>query len=275
MASDLQQRRAQIDAALGALPLAPGTTAHVARAEPPSVVACAAPARGHAVILYFHGGGYRMGSAWASRSFASHLAAVCGAEVLVVDYRLAPEHPFPAAVDDAVTAYRWLLERPTRPEHVVVVGDSAGGGLGAALLLRARDEGLPLPAGAALLSPWLDLTNSGESFDSRGATDALFSRAAAEEAAGMYLAGADAAEPYASPLFGEWRGLPPLLLQASDDEVLLDDACRLAERATAAGVEVALHRYAGVPHVWHLQYPALPEAVAALDQLAAFLARHV
>ncbi len=264
---------------MGGLPLAEGTTAEEVDAGGVRIVACRrATVEGDPVLLYFHGGGYRLGSARSYRAYGSNLARACSLQVLLVDYRLAPEWPFPAAMDDAVRAYRWVLERHgpaarVPASRVVVGGDSAGGGLAAALLLAARDEGLPAPAGAACLSPWADLTNTAASFTRCSGTDALFSKAAADEAAGLYLQGADPTHPLASPVYGDWAGLPPLFVQASEDEVLADDATSLTEAARAADVEVELHLYPGMPHVWQLSYPAVPEAVQAVEQLGAFITR--
>jgi monoterpene epsilon-lactone hydrolase len=270
----LQARRAGMEAAMGSLPLADGIDAVPVDVDGLSLVDCRprgvpdAPA-----VLYFHGGGYRLGSARSYRAYGSQLARACSARVVLVDYRLAPEHPFPAAVEDAARAYRWLV--PTRPAgaRVVVGGDSAGGGLAAALLLRARHEGLPLPAGAFCLSPWADLRNTASSFSRCAGTDSLFSQASADEAAGLYLGPADPSDPLASPVLGDWSGLPPLLIQASAAEVLADDAVHLARAARAAGVEVEVALYEGMPHVWQLHYPAFPEAITAVEQIAAFIAR--
>jgi acetyl esterase/lipase len=196
-----------------------------------------------------------------------------GVIVVSVEYRLAPEHPFPAAVDDALVAYRWLLGDQRPADRVVVGGDSAGGGLAAALALRAGNEGLPLPAGVVCLSPWADLTNTAGSYTRCAESDALFSKLSADEAAGLYLQGADPADPLASPLRGDWRGMPPLFIQASQCEVLADDATGLAGNARRAGVDVELHLYADMPHVWQMHYPIFPEAVQAVDQVGAFVAR--
>lgn len=269
----LEDRRAQMEAAMGGLPLAEGTVAEEIDAGGVRIVACRREgAEDDPVLLYFHGGGYRLGSARSYRAYGSNLARACSLQVLLVDYRLAPECPFPAAVEDALHAYGWALERH-EPGTVVVGGDSAGGGLAAALLLASRDEGLPAAAGAACLSPWADLTNTAASFLRCSDTDALFSKAAAEEAALLYLQGADPTQPLASPVYGNWTGLPPLLVQASEDEVLADDASTLAAVAEKAGVAVELHLYPGMPHVWQLSYPAFPEAVQAVEELGNFVRR--
>lgn len=237
--------------------------------QPPASTPTSTPAS-NPVICYFHGGGYRLGSATAWKSFGSQLAEICEAQVLLVDYRLAPEHPFPAAVEDALSVWRWLCERVS-PTLTVVAGDSAGGGLAAALCLAARDNSLPSPAGCVCLSPWSNLTNSGESFDTCAETDELFSRQAAQEAAQSYLAGGDPTHHHASPTFGNWENQPPLLVHAGSVEVLLDDSRQLAEAARCAGVDVRHRIFEGMPHVWHISYPAFPEAVEAVTEVAEFV----
>lgn len=272
--ASIQALRDRIDGAMGKLPLAEGTTATSVDAGGVGAVLCVRQGgEADPFLVYFHGGGYRIVSATAYRSYGSHLAKACRARVLVVDYRLAPEHPFPEAVHDAVAAYKWVLQQDQPPARIVVGGDSAGGGLTAALLLALKEQSIPLPAGAVCLSPWADLTNTASSYDSRAATDKLFSKAAAVEAAELYLQGADPTEPLASPVFGDWTGMPPLLVQVGDTEVLMDDAHRLAEVASEAGVEVQHEVYPDMPHVWQVNYPAYPEAVEAVEHIAAFIAR--
>jgi epsilon-lactone hydrolase len=270
----LAERRERMETAMSRLPLADGVTATPHDAGGVRVISCTRQG-GHddPSLLYFHGGGYRLGSAASYRAYGSHLARACSARVLLVDYRLAPEHPFPAAVDDALRAYGWVLHDQEADGSVVISGDSAGGGLAAALALRARDEGMPPPAGVVCLSPWADLTNTASSYTRCAETDALFSKLSADEAAGLYLQGADPADPLVSPLRGDWHGLSPLLIQASECEVLADDATGLASRARTAGVDVELHMYPDMPHVWQLHYPIFPEAVQAVDQVGAFVAR--
>ena len=272
----IPELRARIDATLGSVPLEPGVAARRTDAGGVPCIALERAGGGRdPVLLYFHGGGYRIGSAQAWRAYGSRLAAALHARVRVADYRLAPEHPFPAAVEDAVRAYRGLLARGESPGRIVLAGDSAGGGLAAAALLAIANEKAPLPAGAACLSPWTDLTNRGDSYRTRAHLDKLFGHAQAEAAAALYLAGHPAADPLASPLFGDWAGMPPLLIHAGDAEVLLDDASALAGRARAAGVDVHLSVYPEMPHVWHLAYPAFPEAVRAVEEIAAFVRRAV
>lgn len=221
------------------------------------------------VILYCHGGGYLFGSPLAYRSFTTRLAKQSRASVFVLDYRLAPEHPFPAAADDVIAAYHWLLE--TRdPHNIVLAGDSAGAGLCLSLLVQIKDAGLPMPAAAVLLSPYSDLSTTGVSLDSNSDSCAMFSGDSIRRAAATYLAGADARAPRASPLFADYSGFPPLLIYVSDSEVLRDDGIRVAEKAAVAGVTTELQIWRGQPHVWPLFVPQLPEAVTVLDEMARF-----
>ncbi|MCU0311084.1 MAG: alpha/beta hydrolase [Acidimicrobiales bacterium] len=270
------EQRARIDAAMAQIPLAGGVTAREVTVGGVPAVECrpddldpiVAP-----VVLYLHGGGFRIASALAYRAYSSHLAAVIGARVVTVDYRLAPEHTYPAALDDTIAAYRALLDDGVAPGRLVVAGDSAGGGLAASLVLRARAEHLPAPAGVVCSSPWVDLTVTASSYVSNADTDRLFSGESATVAADMYLAGHDAEDPLASPVFGDWTGAPPMLVQVGDVEVLLDDALRLAARASAVGVDVDLHVEPEMPHIWPMSYPAFPEAVAAVEEIAEFVRR--
>ncbi len=222
-------------------------------------------------ILFLHGGGFIAGSPALYRNLTWRIAAATHARVLSVDYRLAPEHPFPAALDDAVTAYRWLLAEGANPERIAVMGDSAGGGLTLSLLLRLRDDGVPLPAAAVAVSPWTDLAMTGRSFTANAGADPLLSTDQARRFVGYYLAGADPRSPYISPLYGEPAGLPPTIIQVGSDEVLRDDAVRMAERMRAAGCRVELEIWPRMPHVWHLFAPVLPEAHRAIRRIGAFV----
>ncbi|GAB2485412.1 alpha/beta hydrolase [Promicromonospora xylanilytica] len=228
---------------------------------------------GSGVLLYLHGGGYVIGAARTGVPLAAALAARARLRALSLDYRLAPEHPFPAAVDDALAAYRALLD-DTDPARVVLAGDSAGGGLALATVLAARDAGLPLPAAVATFSGWFDLTLSGPSLTGKESVDPIFDASDIREYAETYLpAGTDARAPLASPVLADLRGLPPLLLQVGTHEVLLDDSTTLAARAAAADVEVTLETYPGSPHVFQHQHGTDPAAARAVDSAAAFLAR--
>ena len=217
-----------------------------------------------AAMLYLYGGGYMLGSPASRRKTAGHLAVAAGVRVLVPTYRLAPEHPFPAAVEDAVQAYRWLLEQGVAPSRLVVAGDSAGGGLALATLLAARDRGLPMPAGVVALSPWVDLTCGGDSMDDRPQADLECARAGLLEMAAWYLAGADPRDPLASPVFADLSRLPPILCLAGGDEVLLDDSIRLVRAAGIAGTDATLVIAAGMQHVYPIWAGAFPEADAAI-----------
>ena len=234
---------------------------------------------GH-VLLYLHGGAFTLGSPATHRHLAGHLAAAAGVRVLSLDYRLAPEHPFPAALEDLATAYAWLLhEHGVAPERIALAGDSAGGGIVLGGLVRLRDRGLPLPAAAVALSPVTDLTLSGRSYRTRAAVDPLYGAGRpagyAErhlgEAYARYLGGADPRAPDASPLFADLRGLPPLLLHAGDREVLRDDAVRLAARAEQAGVTTTLVVWPELHHAFQLGVGRLPEADAAVAEIGGWL----
>lgn len=235
----------------------------------------AAPGADAGDILYLHGGGYVIGSPATHRNLAYNLSQDSGCRVTVLDYRLAPEHPFPAAVEDAVTGYRWLLETGSRPERIAVAGDSAGGGLTVAALVAIRDEGLPMPAGAVSISPWIDLEALGDSVESKAALDPMVQKDRLLELARLYLAGADPRNPLAAPLYADLAGLPPLLVQVGTSEILLDDAVRLAERARAAGVETELEVAEDMIHVWHLFAPMLSEGREAVGRAAAFVRRQL
>ncbi|MEU7468499.1 alpha/beta hydrolase [Streptomyces sp. NPDC044984] len=234
-----------------------------------------AEASGRGRLLYLHGGGYVVGSPDTHAGLVGELARRAGLRALSVDYRLAPEHPFPAAVDDGLAAYRALLAAGTDPRDLVMAGDSAGGGLTLATLLAAREAGLPQPAAVAVFSPWTDLTLSGESIRSKEDADPLFTEADIRAYADLYVGTGDRTHPLASPLFADLTGLPPLLVQVGANEVLLDDAVRLAGRAGVADVEVTLEIGPGLPHVFQHHYGHLDEADAALDRAARFLTTHL
>ena len=224
-------------------------------------------------VMYFHGGGYFSCGLDTHRPVAAALSRRAQASVLSVDYRLAPEHPCPAAVDDALAWYREvLIDTPAR--QIVMVGDSAGGGLVMACLQAAQQQGLPMPAGAVLFSPWVDLAASGESVRTQARTDVMFQPDNLTDAAQFYLAGRSATDPVASPLYGDMAGLPPLLIFASRSEILLSDATRLHAKALAAGVDARLELKSNMPHVWPIMV-MLPEARASLRQAAAFMRERV
>lgn len=229
----------------------------------------------HQVLLFLHGGGFNAGSCLTHRELAARLCLASNVRVLLVAYRLAPEHPFPAGLHDAGAAYRWLLEQGFRPEQIVVGGDSAGGGLAAATLLWARSEGLPQPAAAVLLSPWLDLTLSGPSITANAEVDPLTTLRGLQRAANWYVGQADPAEPLVSPIYGELAELPPLLIQVGGHEILLSDATRFAERARAADVSVSLEIWDEMWHVWQAFAANLPEGRAAIEQIGQFIRKQL
>ncbi len=226
-------------------------------------------------VLYLHGGGYMMGSIATHRQLCGWIAKAAEARVLSVDYRLAPEHPCPAAVDDAVAAYDWLRSQGVEPEGIVIAGDSAGGGLTAATLLALRDQGKPLPAAGVMLSPWTDLAATGESLTSRSAIDPMIGGAAA--LGGMttaYLGTGDARDPLASPLYGDLAGLPPLLIQVGTEEVLFDDSTRFDAKARSAGVDVTFEPWNGQVHVFQTFAFMVPEAKEAIAHIGDFVKAH-
>ncbi|MDR5830199.1 alpha/beta hydrolase [Caballeronia sp. LP006] len=229
-------------------------------------------ARDRRTVLYLHGGGYYFCSPRSHRAITFGLATRADADVFSLDYRLAPEHRFPAALDDAVAAYRRLLASGIDAKSIVIAGDSAGGGLALATLLALRDARVQLPASAVLFSPWTDLTCGGASMQANEGRDPMFHASVFPRVAALYLGDADSRDPYASPLFGDYRGLPPLLIQAGDTELLLDDATRVAKIARETNVDVQLQIWRNVPHIFQIWAPFMPEARDALTQAARFIA---
>jgi acetyl esterase/lipase len=254
---------------------AAGAHAEDATSEPVGVTFTPAPqvggffavppnARKAAAILYLFGGGYMLGTPASRRKTAGHLALAAGVRVLVPNYRLAPENPFPAALDDAVHAYRWLLDQGAAPQQIVTAGDSSGGGLAIAILVAIRDRDLPMPAGGIGISPWADLMCSGASMRERAPDDIECTRASLLEMASWYMGRADPRQPLASPVFADFSGLPPLLCVVGGDEVLLDDSIRLVRGAGAAGTDATLFVAAGMQHVFPIWAGVFPEAGAAI-----------
>lgn len=226
-------------------------------------------------ILYFHGGGFRIGSVASHRDLAARVADATGCRVLAINYRLAPEHRFPAALDDALIAYQYLREQGLRPADMAFAGDSAGGNLVLGTMLAARERGLPHPAAGALMSPWTDLTASGASYQSRAEADPIHQRAMILALAKNYLGkDGDPRDPLASPLCADLTGLPPLLVQVGDRETVRDDSTELAARAKAAGVDVELQVWDGMIHVFQM-FPEIPQAREAIASLAVFLRNHL
>ncbi len=235
---------------------------------------CAPNAAADRAVLYLHGGGYVLGSINTHRDLMSRVSRAAGARVLGLNYRLAPEHPFPAAVDDAVAAYRWMLGQGLKPGRIAVAGDSAGGGLTVATLLAIRDAKLPTPGAGVCMSPWVDLEGIGESMQTRAKVDPVVQREGLLGMAAAYLAGKNPRTPLAAPLYAELKGLPPLLIQVGNDETLLDDSNRLAEKAKADGVSVKLEVWPEMIHVWQLFASFLPEGQDAVEVIGKYVAEH-
>ena len=226
------------------------------------------------VVLYFHGGGYIIGSPRTHRAMLAHLSRDSASRVLALDYRLAPEHPFPAPVEDAVASYKWLLSEGFDPARITLAGDSAGGGLTVAAMVQIRYVGLPMPAAGVCISPWVDMEGLGESMETRAAADPMVGKENLMISAKTYLGGADPRAPLAAPIYADLRGLSPILIQVGDAEVLLDDSTRLAGIAREAGVEVKMDVWDDMIHVWHLFAPILPEGKQAIKQAGEFIKKH-
>ncbi|NVM00876.1 MAG: alpha/beta hydrolase [Candidatus Helarchaeota archaeon] len=226
------------------------------------------------IILYLHGGGYAIGSIKTHREMASRIARASEARGLIIEYRLAPEHKFPAAVEDSTLAYRWLLKEGYNPDRIVIAGDSAGGGLTVATLVALRDQGEPLPAAAVCLSPWIDLEGLGESVKTKADIDPLFDMDGIIQNAKLYLGDEDPHNPLAAPLYADLKGLPPMLIQVGTWEILLDDSVRLAERAKKAGVEVILEKWEDMVHVFQSFGYYLPEAQEAVEHIGDFVIQY-
>ena len=229
---------------------------------------------GGRVMLYLHGGGYVIGSMRTYRGFLSRVSRATGARVLGIDYRLAPEFPFPAAVDDSIAAYRWLLSQGTDPARIVIGGDSAGGGLTIATLVALRYLGEPMPAAGVCISPWVDLEGTGESMTSKAEVDPIVRKEMLEFMAQLYIGDRDRRTPLAAPLYADLRGLPPLLIQVGTAETLLDDSTRLADRAKASGVTVELDIWEDMIHVWPIFASVLPEGQKAIERIGEFVRQH-
>jgi acetyl esterase/lipase len=222
------------------------------------------------VVLYLHGGAYVLGSVASHGEFLTRLANTTKATILAINYRLAPEHPFPAALEDTVSAYRWLLAQGLSPSELMLAGDSAGGGLAISALIALRDDGAPLPAGAICISPWVDLALTGASVSRKARLDPILTPASLRNSARLYAAGHALTSPMISPLYAALDGLPPLMILAGTDEVLEDDAIRIAEKARQAGVAVTLEDWEGMFHVFPIT-PFLPESQQALERIADFV----
>ncbi len=268
----LAERRAQYDRAERVFPTPVEVAVEVVKTpERPAEWLTPPGVKADAVVLYLHGGGYAIGSPRSHRHLAAAIARAAGTRALLLDYRLAPEHPFPAALDDAVAAYQWLLGRGVAPGRIVLGGDSAGGGLTVAALIALRDRGFPRPGGGICISPWVDLTCSGASYATKAAADPIVTRDGVEAMAQMYVGVGDRKAALVSPLYADLRQLPPLLVQVGSDEVLLDDALGLGARARAAGVDVKVEEWPSMIHVWHWFAPMLDEAEQAVRTIGDFV----
>jgi len=271
---DIEERRSDMEAAFTRFRIAADVRCEPVDADGiPAEWVTAPGALQERTIYYLHGGGYATGSINSHREMVSRLSRAARARVLLIDYRLAPENPFPAAVQDATAVYRWLLSTGVNPEGIVIAGESAGGGLTMATLVALRDAGDPLPAAAVCLSPWVDMEAVGESMTTKAQIDPLVSREGLLIYAKPYLGDADPRTPLAAPLYAELHGLPPLFIQVGTAEVLLDDATRLAEQAKSAGVNVTLEQWEEMIHMWHF-YPMVPEGQQAIEQISEFIRKH-
>jgi len=274
VAASVAETRAGFEQLTQMFPLAPDVTHQSVDAGGVPAEWVAVPeSRPDRVILYLHGGGYVIGSPNTHRELASRVARATQARALVIDYRLAPEHPFPAAVEDATAAYRWLLGTGVSPSRIALAGDSAGGGLTLATLLALRDAQQPLPAAGVCMSPWTDLEGTGASAQPGGADDPLLDLAGLREM-GAHYASANPRHPHAAPLYASFRGIPPLLIQVGTRELLLDDSTRVAAKAKADGVDVTLEAWDGLIHVWQLFGPTVPESEQAVARIGEFARKH-
>lgn len=222
-------------------------------------------------VLYLHGGSYNAGSIHSHRTIAANTAWAVKAGALLIDYRLAPEHPYPAALQDAAEAYKWLLSQGHRSDEIILAGDSAGGGLAIALLLKLRDQGQPMPAALICYSPWTDLAMTGESYVRNARKDVMVTVDELRQSANLYLGAVDPCTPYASPLYGNAFGFPPTLIQVGSDEILMSDAVRWAEVARTTGVNVSLEVWEGMQHEWQFAASLIPEGRQALEHVTAFV----
>ena len=268
----VEEMRAHLELMGQGFPVAPDVRHEPVRAGsvPAEWITAPSAAEGR-VILYLHGGGYAIGSIDSHRAMAGSLSRAARARVLLIGYRLAPEHPFPAAVEDSTAAYRWLLGQGVEPARIVVAGDSAGGGLTVATLLALRDAKERLPAGGVCISPWVDMEASGESMTTKAAEDPMIQRDIIERFAAWYVGTAERRAPLASPIYADLSGLPPLYVLVGTAETLLDDSVRLAERARKAGVRVTLEPWDGMIHVWPAFAPMLDEGREAIEKIGDFV----
>jgi acetyl esterase/lipase len=230
--------------------------------------------RPDAIVLYLHGGGYVMCSINTHRRMVARIAETSASRALLIDYRLAPEHPFPAAVEDATNAYRWLIKKKVPPNKIVIAGDSAGGGLALSTVIDLKEKGIPLPAAIVCLSPWTDLAITGDSLLSNAEADPIPNREDLDEMARLYLGGQDPRSPLASPLYGDFTKFPPMLIQVGTAEMLLDDSARVAQKAKDAGVNVTYEPWPDMIHVWQVLADILPEAKEAINVIGKYISNY-
>lgn len=271
LGGSLAEQRPLLEALMTAHPLPAGVQTSASELGGVPVIEVAAGGVSCGVLMYFHGGAYALGSAGSAAGMLAGIVGRAGMRGVSVDYRLAPEHPFPAAVNDAVAAYRGLLASGVPAGQIAVAGESAGAGVALALLLSVRAQGLPMPAAAVLFSPWADLTLTGASLRTKASADPVLTVEALRTRAVDYLSGQDPANPLASPALADFTGRPPMLIQAGSHEILLDDALQVANRAAAADVSVTLEVVPGMPHVFQGFAAELDEGAAALDSAGTFL----
>jgi acetyl esterase/lipase len=271
----LAETRESFDTEMGRIPLPDNVTVQSLSFDSvPAEKITPANATPGKALLYLHGGGHVFGSIKSHRHFVSRLAVATKATAWHIDYRLAPEHPYPAAIEDALVAYRALLDSGIAPADIVVGGESAGGNLAAALLLKLKQENLPQPAGLYLLSPWLDMTTTAESYDKVGARDPMITREGIVGVATAYL-GNQPDTPLASPVRADVSGLPPMLIQVGSEEVLLSDSTTFANNAAMTGIDVSLRVWAGMPHAWPLFHPFLRAGLPAIDETGAWMRKRL
>ncbi|MFC3150264.1 alpha/beta hydrolase [Litoribrevibacter euphylliae] len=266
--TELQRRVTDFGLQLNLLPLGTEITTTNIDGIPAEWITNRRQACSDSVILYLHGGAYSIGSAKSHRNLTAHLAKATGATILVLDYKLAPEFPFPAALTDATDAYQWLLKNGHQAQDIVIAGDSAGGGLALATALSLKDKHIPLPACLGLISPWVDMTMSGESVKSKADLDPMIREDWLNVMINNYAVDLPPESPLCSPIFADLEGLPPIHIQVGSDEILLDDALRLAQRAESQGITVNLEIWDEMWHVWHFQAGLVPEANQAIEQFA-------
>ena len=268
------ESRAMFEQMTAAFPLPPGVkTTPVDAGGIPGEWIVAPEANDEPVIYWLHGGGYCIGSVNTHRGLLARISAASRARVFAIDYRLAPEDPFPAAVEDAVAGYLWLLSIGVDPSQIIIGGDSAGGGQTVATLVALKEDGKPLPAAAVCISPWTDLALTGESLFTKAEADPMITNDGIARVRDAYVGDSDPNEPLVSPIYADLSGLPPLLIQVGENEVLLDDSTRLAERAKTAGVDVTLEVWPEMIHVWHFFATMLPEGQQAIDRIGEWV-RH-